>query len=325
MELFNETKNKYYDIIIDLIFHFDEENKIHFNKLSSMLNSELIGNNINFKNALLLKNCEDNLHILKDENGVYSLNVDSNIPIIPTLIEKTWLKHMLDEDLIRLFLDKETIDKLSDALLKYQDIIGNKIIIQHRSKNHITNYDNLKEKIKKIITAIKEGKGVKYSYITKNGMPLENRQSVPFKIEYSLKNHVFYLISYSLEEKRPVKSIIENFTDIELIEIKDDITMEHIKESIFLKRCCRAIVLEVKNINNALERAFLTLSMFNKTARYMEERDIHELSVFYYQFEEDEVLDRIFSLGKGVIVKEPHDIRNKIIQRINSTLAIYFK
>lgn len=322
MDLFNETKNKYYDIISDLIFTFYDKKKITLEDFYKLM-PEQLNNNIQLKNSLLNKNDTDSLFILNETEKNYSLSIDSTIPIIPSYLEKVWLKYMLSNDHVKLFLDKETIEKLLCSLKEYEDIIDNNIIIQHRSTKNIKNYDKLKVKVQILIQAIKNNNAIKYSYKTKDGVILKDKVSIPYKIEYSLKNDKFYLISFSAEENRPIKSILENITDLNIVETETPISKASIKKSIDSKKCNSYVVLQVKDVNNAKERAFLTFSTYSKTAKYIEAEDIHELKIFYYSFEEKEVISKIFSLGKGVIVKEPLNIHNEIINIIEKTLSLY--
>jgi len=77
------------------------------------------------------------------------------------------------------------------------------------------------------------------------------------------------------------------------------------------------------NTRNALERAFCLFSSFKKSARFLREKNKHQLTVYYYNFEEAEVLSRILYLGKDVVVISPERIRNEIISRVKKALERY--
>lgn len=322
MELFNETKNKYYDIISDLIFLLHDRKRVDIKDLYDLMPKKL-DNNIGLKNSLLNFSEENSLFILDESQGEYFLSVDSSLPIILSKIEKSWLKYMLSQDKAKIFLNKDTIDKLLISLKEYDDIFQDNIIIRHRDNREIEDYKKLKEKINTLIFAIRNNKLIMYSYKTKKGTIFKDRIFVPYKIEYSIKKNLFYLISYSMEEQRPIKSIISNFIDIKVLEKENPISKEDIKNSIKIKKQDKYVVLEFKNINNTIERGFLTFSSYSTEAKYIEDKDVHELKIFYYSFEEKEIINKIFSLGKGVLVKSPEYIKSIIIQRIDRCLDLY--
>lgn len=322
MELFNETKNKYYDIITDLIFLIYNRKRVELKNLHELIPQKL-NNNIKLKNSLLNYSEEDSLFILDEEDSEYFLSIDSGIPIILSKIEKVWLKYMLSQDKAKIFLNKETIDKILISLEEYEDIFHNNIIIKHMGNREMEDQGELKNKINILINAIRNNKLIMYSYKTREGIVLKNKISVPYKVEYSIKKDLFYLISYSTEEERPIKSIVNNFIDIEVLEKENPVSRVDIKNSIKLKKQDKYVLLEFKNVNNVIERGFLTFASYSTEAKYIEDRDIHELSISYYSFEEKEIINKIFSLGKGVLVKEPENIKNKIIQRIEDCLILY--
>lgn len=320
MELFNEIKNKYYDEIRDLIYVLYENKKV-----SSQEIRNLLPNNYKLRDSLLNKLGTNSLFILthNESENEYSLNIHSPIPIVLSKIEKIWLKHILSEGKAELFLDIKTIDKLLVLLEDYPDIFHNNIIVKHRDYRETKELKKLRRNIDLIIRAIRDDKAIQYSYITREGLVLEDRISLPYKIEYSIKKDLFYLISYSKEEHRPIKSIMENLYNINIIPISSPLSKKEIKESIRAKKQDVHVVLQVENINNLIERVFLTFSSYSTETKYIDEQDIHEIRISYYSFEKKEILNRIFSLGKGVIVREPEDIRQEIIHRIESCLKLY--
>ena len=102
------------------------------------------------------------------------------------------------------------------------DIISQDTLVINRPCKQLEEVDDdLRHNFRLITKAIAEDKGIEYSYVTKNQILLENRKSIPFKLEYSMKEDWFYLISYSLDDNRPIKSLLSGFRDIKLIELKD--------------------------------------------------------------------------------------------------------
>ena len=83
------------------------------------------------------------------------------------------------------------------------------------------------------------------------------------------------------------------------------------------RRYFSPVIIKINNINNALERALFQFSCFEREVDYdTTDKDLYYLSIFYYEFEKEEVLSRIFSLGRNAVVIEPEEIRAEIIERL---------
>ncbi|NLM44146.1 MAG: WYL domain-containing protein [Clostridiales bacterium] len=322
-ELFLEGKNRNYSLILELIntLYFGTNKTISPKEINDMVEKYGIPSEFNLSQSLMNENEPYNLYLLdKNPKGDYQLFINSSIPIQPYRIEKQWLKHILRNPKIKLFLENETIEKIKNLLANMDDIISQDTLVINRPCKQLEEVDDdLRHNFRLITKAIAEDKGIEYSYVTKNQILLENRKSIPFKLEYSMKEDWFYLISYSLDDNRPIKSLLSGFRDIKLIELKDKqkILKEDIEKSIEEKKVSQPIVIKIKNINNTLERALFQFSCFEREVDYdTTDKDLYYLSIFYYEFEKEEVLSRIFSLGRNAVVIEPEEIRAEIIERL---------
>lgn len=322
MELFLEGKNKNYTMMLELI------NQLYFHKktisryeINDMVEKYGISSEFNFSQSLMNENEPYNLYLLdKNADSSFSLQIESGAPIQPYKIEKQWLKHILKNEKLKLFLNDSTIKKLEAQLVNYEDIISDDALTINRPCTQLQKVEEpLSTNFKMLVRAILENKGIEYSYITRDHTLLENCMGVPYRMEYSMKEDCFYLISYSLEGKRPIKSLLHGFLNIKLIHLdgKYDISFDEIQKSIDDKKAKEPIIISIKDINNALERALFQFSCFERELNYIEEKDTYSLSIFYYEFEREEVISRIFSLGKHAIVTEPSDIRTEMMKRLN--------
>lgn len=255
----------------------------------------------------------------------YSHKLTEAFYMNPLEIEKIWLKSILADPKIKLFLTDETIVKLTKSLEETKDIISDSVEIRNNSTNDTLISDKLK-RIKDIyLKAIKNGQGVQYSYVMRNGNTIKDARSIPYKVEYSVKDDIFYLISYSLDQYRPIKSLLKNFSEIQVFDLTKDEKkiLSDIQARIDNKKEPEPVVLEIIDEKNVVERAFLDFSNFERKASF--DNNIHELSVFYYSFEEEVIISKILALGKYVMVKSPEKIRGKVIERIKQSFEIYNK
>lgn len=49
------------------------------------------------------------------------------------------------------------------------------------------------------------------------------------------------------------------------------------------------------------------------------------MRIYYYEFEEAEIISRILYLGRNVVVVNPQHIRDRIISRVKNALEMYSK
>ena len=59
----------------------------------------------------------------------------------------------------------------------------------------------------------------------------------------------------------------------------------------------------------------MSFSSYERYARVIE-KDVYEIELYYYSFQEEEIIRKIISLGPYVRVKSPENIVKTIIERI---------
>ncbi|MEW9122187.1 MAG: WYL domain-containing protein [Thermotaleaceae bacterium] len=330
MNLFVKPKNKSYVGIVHLIHQFihSPDRMISRKEIIDFLRNNGINDPYLVK-AILRENEDpkDNLYILEKIIGTeqYMLSCEEEIDFQPIHIEKVWLKHMLKDQKAALFLEKGTYEKLELKLEEVEDVLEENLLFKNYKSSNTVEHKNFYPAMNIILEALYYKKAIIYTYGKKDGVILKNRSAWPFKVEYSIKDDLFYLILYPLdtEKPRPIKSLITNFLEIEILdrEISADKIEELTVEAIEEQKVREPVVLEIHNNRNSLERAFRLFSCFEKRAKYIEDRDVHLLSIYYYHFEEKEVLSRIFSLGKEALVLGPKAIQNQIIYSIQKILG----
>lgn len=139
----------------------------------------------------------------------------------------------------------------------------------------------------------------------------------PCRLEYDLAADKYFLLVWR-EETRSVEKIpIETLTAVELSaeEIPAD-TDEKLKN--FYDANVAEVSLEVHNTRNAVERCFALFASFDKKAR-LQDDGTYFLTISYCPFDEDEIAEKIFSLGATVTVIAPKAFRDRIIKKFSAT------
>ena len=101
-------------------------------------------------------------------------------------------------------------------------------------------------------------------------------------------------------------------------------TMLEDESAAFLVARRRSVTLRLAPKNNAVERAFCLFAPYDKEAAFDEESGVYTLTVFYYDFDEQEMIGQILSLGSAARVLAPEKMRQEIIAVLRDECSHFF-
>lgn len=331
MELFHEYKNRYFNLVFKLL-NLSKEGlgKEEILKIieKEAYEEKLIGKDFVTFEGLILNEykSEDNLNLLKEIEGKYFpvLNNAKSVPLAVRFsnIEKQWLKAMLKEKMARELLGEELVLKLEKELGNVEEIKEDVIERTNRFiRKEEQDFKSLREFFFIAIEGILNNYPIRYTSVDKYGNEYKDNLALPIRIEYSLRDETLRLSAYSIDEQRPIMLLLKNMKAM-VLEPKVKVTknreeiLKLIKEE---KYCKEPIVLELVDERGAMERCFMGLSSYERSTRSLGDNR-YEVKVYYYTFNEDEVIRKILSLGPFVVVKSPVSVRNKIIDMLKLNL-----
>ncbi len=334
MELFHECKNRYFRLVFHILsLAKDGLSKEQVIKLidDGEYDEKVIGKDFKTFQGLLLNEYDDqdNFNLLKEKEGLFypiiNHSMNQNIPGRFTIVEKQWIKRLIEEPMVKVLLGDTLVLKLEEAL---DDVnrIGNIDMIERTYKaNNDVSIDYLKfhDDFHKILQGIVENKPIRYSNVDKWGNRYENKLSLPIRIEYSLKDDKFRISMYSLEENRPIMVNLHTIEQVELVhDMKPNIDKEEVlkllKENKYAKE---PIVLEVTDERAAMERCFMCFSGFERTSRTLGDNK-YEIKLNYYTFEEDDVIRKLIALGPFVKVISPQRVIDVVVSKIMKAMKL---
>lgn len=333
MELFHEYKNKYFHLVFRILNL--ARNGLYKDEIIRLIEKEeydekIIGKDFKTFEGMLLNQYSktDNFNFLEERDGKYYsiLKNEDSIPLKVRFskLEKSWLNGMIKEPVVQALLGEETLDKLEAALIEVTRGSNEVIEFTNKVKNDV---DIDLEKISKDFYTILEGiikeKVILYSNVDKNGNEYNNQLALPIRIEYSLKDDKFRASLYSLEEKRSIMVNLHTLKEVKIaqnvnLEIKREDVLKILKEKKYSEI---PITIELEDIRGAMERCFMSFSSFERNSRNISENK-YEIDIYYYTFEEDEVIRKIMSLGPYVKVKSPDRVRDIVIDKIKRALML---
>lgn len=333
MELFHEYKNKYFHLVFRILNL--AKNGLYKDEIIRLIEKEeydekIIGKDFKTFEGMLLNQYSkiDNFNFLEERDEKYYsiLKNEDSIPLKVRFskLEKAWLNGMIKEPVVQALLGKETVEKLKTALIEVKEGSNQIIEFTNKVKN---DFDVDLEKLSKDFYTILEGiineKPILYSNVDKNGNEYNNQLALPIRIEYSLKDDKFRASLYSLEENRSIMVNLHTLKEVKIAQnINSKIKREDVLKKLKEKKYSEIpITIELEDIRGAMERCFMSFSSFERNSRNISENK-YEIDIYYYTFEEDEVIRKIMSLGPYVKVKSPDRVRDIVIDKIKRAFRL---
>ncbi len=322
MNLFDETENKYFELVSRLL-----QNKQKYSKKDiNYIIKEYLPGDLDFDVIeTIFADTEGAEIVFYIEDGQYVPIFNKDFPIRMGTIEKQAAKSLLDNKYITQFLPFETIEKLQrrtsninldwsikDIEVKY--VFENELSIEDKNKTPVVSL---------LAKAIKEHRAIIYDNIRKE-KNFEYRKSYvyPIRIEFSIKNDRFRISAYEPEQRRFIKM---NLDTMENISLTDDVCAENLEIDFqdFLKVNTKIVILNVAPVDHVIERCFRVFSYYDRKARYDKEVNKYRLEISYLKFDEAEIIKDILSLGGYVTVTEPRHLQKEIYRRVLAASKLY--
>lgn len=269
------------------------------------------------------------------------------IPLDET--ELRWLRAILDDEKINLFISREEVSGLKALLKRYQPLYHSDDILyleQYLDGDTVSD-PSFQDKFRVIQAAIRDKAELEIGYQSEN----EKRKGqqgftyfvMPMKIEYSKQADKFQLIGMFTEDPPEGSSLQErydsNFFSIRLSNIISIRRSADMKDRWFPPyaevQCPEPLVLNVLNIYGAIERFMMTFSTYHKETEYTNAlpyqcKDGKEYAIetcrvklWYSTRDEREVFKKLRSFGRAVEVLAPAKVRRAFIKRVDRQCRIF--
>lgn len=259
-------------------------------------------------------------NLLKEENHKYYSMVDIKAKRPFTALEQSWLKALLDDPRILLFLDENALKALRHSL---QDVKPLYLQDDFTVYDQHSDGDDFRDPVyiarfRTVLKAVKERLPLIVEYSNSRGQTTK-RLYYPHKLCYSARDNKFRLLCGScyLPGKRLTKCTLNlaRMISVEIAEIPSSkkVNLERLFQA---SACPKPIVLEIYKERNALERCMLQFASFERQTEYDKERDIYICRIWYNPEDETELLIRVLSFGPVVKVLGPERFLKQIKQRI---------
>ena len=268
---------------------------------------------------------EWNLLEKKSDGNYYAKPQLANAKRPMTNLEKAWLKALLSDKRILLFVSQSELEALDSALSDVMPLFSSSDFHVFDSAADGDPYDdmNYMQNFKAILKSCILKSPILIDYESGKGQRL-TKHVLPYKISYSSRDDKFRLLGILIQKGERYKGVTLNVARIRFAGVSSRYLPEDFHPERHFKQviCSEPIVLEVFKERNALERCMLQFASWEKQTEYDEEKGSYICRIFYDGQDETELLIRILSFGPVVKVLGPEGFLKQVKERVHKQFEI---
>lgn len=298
MELFSEIYSCYYQVMRHLL---SNQVPVSMQDIRAQISAE------GFEESLLsiIPKLESGAWNLFDRDGGLYLSKLSSPFITPlSCLEKSYLKALLSDARIGLFLDPEQLETLQDMLSDVTPLWKPEQFYYYDRFAGGDPYgdETYRSNFRILLQAQKNRQYVDIDYNAPNGNRVHHHY-VPARLEYSVKNDKFRLLALKNTGNGKMRPELLNIARMRSVQPMDktlssSIDLNALIQGSYYKEPLR---LQIVNKRNALERAMLHFANYEKNTFKIDE-NTYECLIYYNQNMETELLIEVMSFGPMLTV-----------------------
>ena len=315
MELFSEVYSCYYTVVNKIL------NEAIKKELSKKDINEIIDENAFQESALYIlpRLISGQWSLLSNSKDKYTSRLNSSVKLPITTIEKAWLKSLLSDNRIGLFLSQQAITTFKEYLKDVNPIFDKDDFYYYDTFSDGDDYKNEEyiNNFHMILDGLKNKKLLEISIESKKGKRTTGIY-MPCKIEYSSKDDKFRVYVARIQNNKIVTYAIINLSRITNIQFSNASFSGEINfdEYIENNKCKEPVVIEISKERNAVERCMLNFASYEKRTEYDETTDRYICYIYYDKKDETELLIRILSFGPVIRVLGPSSFLGLVKERV---------
>ena len=263
--------------------------------------------------------------LLEERDGKYYSRAQAGQGRAMTLLEKSWLRALLDDPRIRLFLDETQYTDLAQTLADIPPLFTQ---AQFHRMDAAADADDFADpeyraRFGLLLNACQTHRPVKIHYESARGSRM-TRVFYPHRLEYSAKDDKFRLLCAAFHPRqKALRPITLNLARITQVWLHDGPSAEErTLDALYREELNgQPMVLEISPQRNALERFMLQFASCKRRTQYDPERDIYTCRLYYRAADEAEILIRILSFGPTLRVLEPESVVKQIRTRLERQMG----
>lgn len=265
----------------------------------------------------------------EDSSDTYSSVLkNSFFPQPLTRLQKSWLKALMSDSRFKLFFTdlqlKEMESYLSDTIPLYRT--SDFCLFDQYGDHDPFSSIMYREHMHTILESICERRFLSVSYLSRKKNILTHTW-LPCRLEYGQRDGKFRLYGMAKCKNGRQRMDILNVARILSIKKTEVIYPNSVDVDKFLDYalCEKPLVLEITTERNALERAMLHFSCYQKKVEKMNDTNTYRCTIYYDKRWETELLIQVLSFGPVVQVLEPESFLEQIRERVRKQAILMAK
>lgn len=326
-ELFSEIYNCYFQVIKSLIEQKNciSEKEVNFHVKNTCFEESIL--------YLLPKLTEEGWGFYEKQDGLLRSRLSENFYVPLTDLQKSYIKAILLDDKISLFLDDDEIEAINHAFSDVEPLYLPDDFYYYDRFSDKDDYKNpdYRRHFRTILSAIRNHEYIDVLYESRYHRRFHHI-CLPCRLEYSIKNDCFRLLTVEASAHRNPDASQTLRTPrvhtMNLSRFKEVMSTNQFAAQLpdinhLLRRSCyhEPVRILIKNRRNALERAMLQFANYEKNTRRLDE-DTYECLIYYNKDTETELLIEILSFGPMIKVVGNETFLRLIKERLMKQAAL---
>lgn len=258
----------------------------------------------------------------ENEDGTYRPSV-SRVPKLPyTELQKSWLKSLLSDSKIPLFLDEKEREELGQILSETEPLYSPEDFYyfdRYLDRDPFESKE-YQENFRMILRALEENRALLIAYGGKKREEGDSTliEALPYQLQYSSKDDKFRVCCLQLSHGHFCRETVLNLARI----MACHFSRREVEEQPYRRRFSSSqkvdepVVIEISGERNSLERCMLHFASYEKHTEYNEEKNAYLCSIYYDRADETELLIEILSFGPVIRVLGPEPFLARIRERV---------
>ena len=318
MELFSEIYSCYYQVLRHLLCSQDA-------LTIQDIRRQICGEGFEESLLSIIPKLEDGTWNLFEKDGkLYRSKISSSFTTPVSDLEKSYLKALLSDSRIGLFLEQEQLEALDKMLTSVAPLWRPEQFYYFDRFADSDPYEdeNYRNCFRTLLQAQKQKRYVDIDYTSPNGNRVHHHY-IPARLEYSVKNDKFRILA--LKPVKTDKYLLEilNVSRIQSVQLMEKTLSApvDIDEMIQCSYYKEPLKLRIVNKRNALERAMLHFANYEKNTTKIDE-DTYECLIYYNQNMETELLIEVMSFGPMLTVLENERFLSDLKARLQRQIKL---
>lgn len=266
--------------------------------------------------------------LLSEEKDGYRSRLKQKFHVPMTALQKSWLKAVLLDKRIRLFLNNEEIEKIHMDLDTVSPLFYPEDFHYFDRCADSDPYDapGYQSIFRQIQTAILQKELLSVVYSSRKGKPKTNR-ILPCLLEYSSLDDKFRFIGVRIADGKPSDTVTMNLSRIISCQpAGQSLSFAADAETLLsMPRSREPVVIRISGRRNSLERCMLHFARYEKWTEYEEAENSYLCSIYYDKQDETELLIDILSFGPVIQVLSPNSFLRQIRERVQKQMDLFMK